>query len=127
MQILVFGNQDSELDNRVFDIVKKFPNLNFQIIDPNGDLPTDSPPVILDTVYGLDQVALLTEADLDKLIPSPRTSAHDYDLGFQLKYLRKLGKLDKVTIIGIPQTGPIDYDLIHSILRKLVAHDIHGS
>ena len=127
MQIYVFGNQDSKLDNRVFEIIKKYSDINFKIIDPNGDLPTDSPTIIMDTVFGLDQVTLLTEKDLDKLIPSPRTSAHDYDLGFQLKYLRKIGKLNKVSIIGIPQTGPLDYNLFHSILRKLVAQDIQGS
>ena len=62
-----------------------------------------------------------------RIVLPPRNSVHDFDLGFQLKYLKKLGKLGKVTIIGLPQTGEIDYDSIHSILRKLVAQDMQGS
>jgi hypothetical protein len=76
---------------------------------------------------GIDEVTLLTEKDIDKLIISPRTTTHDYDLGFQLKYLTKIGRLKNIFIIGLPQNGHIDYDLIHSILRKLVAHDMQGS
>jgi hypothetical protein len=52
---------------------------------------------------------------------------HDFDLAFQLRYLKKLGKLGEVTIIGIPQEGEIDYLRIQSIFRKLVAHDMQGS
>ena len=52
---------------------------------------------------------------------------HDFDLAFQLRYLKKLGKLGEITIVGIPQEGEIDYFRIQSILRKLVAHDMQGS
>jgi hypothetical protein len=128
MQVFVFGNIDSPLDNRVFKIIHKFKNVNFKIIDPNGDLPlTDNPIVIMDTVANIDQVSLLTENDLDKIVSSPRITAHDYDLGFQLKYLKKIGKLTNYTIIGIPQIGSINYDLLHSIFKKLVAQDMQGS
>ena len=127
MIIYVFGNPDEALDNRVFEVIKHFPQYNFKFIPPNADLPNVSPIVILDTVYGLNQVTLLTEVDLDKLSNSPRTTAHDYDLGFQLKYLRKLGKINKVNIVGIPPVGNLDYDLIHSIFKKLVAQDMQGS
>ena len=70
----------------------------------------------------------LVEGDgIDGLILSPRGSVHDFDLAFQLRYLRKLGKLGEFTIIGIPQEGEVDYLRIKSILRKLVAHDMQGS
>jgi hypothetical protein len=52
---------------------------------------------------------------------------HDFDLGFQLKYLQKIGKLGEVTIIGLPINKTPDYLRIQSILRKLVAQDIQGS
>jgi hypothetical protein len=83
--------------------------------------------VILDTVEGIQDVALVEGDRIDGLVLSPRGSVHDFDLGFQLRYLRKLGKLGKVTIIGIPQEGEVDYLRIKSILRKLVAHDMQGS
>jgi hypothetical protein len=127
MIIYVFGNPDESSDNRVFEIIKHFPQYNFEFIPPNADLPEISNLNILDTIYGLNKPTLLTEKNIDQLASSPRTTAHDYDLGFQLKYLRKLGKIDKVNIVGIPPEGDIDYDLIHSIFKKLVAQDIQGS
>jgi Ni,Fe-hydrogenase maturation factor len=83
--------------------------------------------VILDTVEGIQDVALVEGDRIDGLVLSPRGSVHDFDLAFQLKYLRKLGKLGEFTIIGIPQEGEVDYLRIKSILRKLVAHDMQGS
>ena len=83
--------------------------------------------VILDTVQGIQDVALVEGEGLDELTLSPRGSVHDFDLAFQLRYLKKLNKLGEVTIIGIPQEGEVDYLRIQSIFRKLVAHDMQGS
>jgi hypothetical protein len=83
--------------------------------------------VILDTVEGIQDVALVEGDRIDGLVLSPRGSVHDFDLAFQLRYLRKLGKLGEFTIIGIPQEGEVDYLRIQSILRTLVAHDMQGS
>jgi hypothetical protein len=58
---------------------------------------------------------------------SPRGSVHDFDLTFQLRYLKKLGKLGVVTVIGTPQEAEVDHLRIKSIFRKLVAHDMQGS
>lgn len=132
MNILVFGNKDHPTDNLAFKVSKKItssPGVTFILIDPNDDLPVpeNKELFILDTVIGIDKVTLFTEKDIDKMLLSPRTTAHDYDLGFQLKYLKKIGRLRKISIIALPVSGEIDYDLIHSILRKLVAQDIQGS
>lgn len=132
MKVYVFGNPDLTSDNRPFLVAQKFkdfPNLEFEFINPNDDLNLNpqTKAIILDTVVGLDQVNLLSNSDLDKLIPPPRTTAHDYDLGFQLKYLKKIGRLPPIIIIGLPQTGSLDYNLIHSIFKKLVAQDMQGS
>jgi hypothetical protein len=51
---------------------------------------------LLDTIQGLEDVTLILNKDLDKLVVSKSSSVHDYDLGFQLKYLQKLGKLGKL-------------------------------
>ncbi len=132
MNILVFGNQDHPDDNLAFKVSEKLSglaNISFQVINPNSDipLPDNKKIYLIDTVVGIDNVTLITENDLNKILLSPRTTAHDYDLGFQLKYLTKIGKIKKVFIIGLPISGNVDYDLIHLILRKLVAQDMQGS
>lgn len=133
MKVYVFGNEDVAEDNLVFKIIKNFKNkvqdINFIIIKPNEDLPFayEKDVVIIDTVLGINKIMIFDENNLDDLILSPRTSVHDFDLGFQLKYLKKIGKLERVKIIGLPQQGKIDYEIVQSILRKLVAQDIQGS
>ena len=131
MKILVFGNPDVETDNRAVIAAKKLKNfagVEFVLVNSNEDvLPTDKELIVIDTIVGLPQTDLLTENDLGKLIVPGRGTAHDYDLGFQLKYLIKLKKLKKVRIIGLPAEGKIDYERIQLILRKLVAQDMQGS
>jgi hypothetical protein len=136
MKVYVFGNQDSPLDNGAFAVAEKLgksiKNVEFVEVAPNKDLPfaNKENAVILDTVQRIKKTQVFTTKDLGRISLSPITSVHDFDLGFQLKYLRKLGKLGEVTIIGIPQKKIIsepDYRLIQSILRKLVAQDMQGS
>jgi hypothetical protein len=131
MNLLVFGNPEQAVDNLPFTVIKKIciPEIKYSFVQPNDDLHVsrEESLFILDTVVGIDKVTLLTEKDLDKLVLPPKTTAHDYDLGFQLKYLKKIGRLKKVFIVGLPMNGKVDYDLLHSILRKLVAQDIQGS
>lgn len=133
MKVYVFGNRDYEKDKLSFKVMGKLDlkklQVEFEEVKPNQDLPFvgSKMAVVMDVVMGIDEVKLITEDDLDKLVLPPRSSAHDYDLGFQLKYLLKLGKLKKIRIIGLPMNGKVNYDSIHSILRKLVAQDIQGS
>jgi Ni,Fe-hydrogenase maturation factor len=140
MKIYIFGNQDLPEDSAAFkaakylekDSNKTLQNLQFVTVYPNQDLPFENQEkvILMDTVEGIDKVTVIKDRDLEKLITSPRTSVHDFDLGFQLKYLKKLGKLGEVIIIGLPiksQNKTADYKEIHSILRKLVAQDIQGS
>lgn len=127
MKVFVLGNADLSIDNRVFGVIKRIKNIDWQVIEINQDIPVGDNLIMMDTVSGIKKVTLFDEKIIDKLVGWGRITAHDYDLGFQLKYLQKIGKLKKVTIIGIPQAGEIDYDLIQSIFKKLVAQDIHGS
>jgi Ni,Fe-hydrogenase maturation factor len=129
MVIYVFGNADVAQDNVALKVAAKLagkiPGVEFKEILPNEDLPARRSLVIMDAVVGLKKPTVLTNTK--QLTLSPRNSVHDFDLGFQLKYLQKIGKLDKVTIIGLPAGEEADYDFIHSTLRKLVAQDMHGS
>ena len=133
MKVYVFGNEDLALDSAAINVSKKLKgkikNVEFVMVDVNQDLPfkDNENVVIMDTVLGLEKVSLILDNELDHLVSNSSLTAHDYDLAFQLKYLKKLGKLGKVTIIGLPPTGKINYSLIHSNLRKLVAQDMQGS
>lgn len=133
MNIYVFGNQDLEEDNSAFKVMHKLKvkinNLNFIVIKPNEDLPfvSEESTIILDTIQGINKVMTFDETDLKKISFCKSISVHDFDLGFQLNYLKKLGKLKKIIIVGLPQNKPLNYNLIQSIFKKLVAQDIQGS
>jgi Ni,Fe-hydrogenase maturation factor len=133
MKVYVFGNEYVAEDRRAIDVARELEGtldgISFVFVDPNADVPFvgEQRVVILDTVQGTPDVALVEGGGIDELILSPRGSVHDFDLAFQLRYLKKLGKLGDVTIVGIPQEGEVDHLRIKSIFRKLVAHDMHGS
>ena len=137
MKVYVFGNQDYKEDSTAFDIaeiIKMEPwyedlGINFIYIKPNQDLPFvgEQRVVILDVVKGISEVKLITEDDLKRMKLHDSSSVHDYDLGFQIEYLKKLKKLGDVYIIGIPFEGDVDYSSIQSIVKKLVAQDMQGS
>lgn len=133
MKVYVFGNEDVPEDNKAIEVARKLEHaiggVSFVFVKPNEDLPfaDEDKVVILDAVYGIQGVALIEGDAIDGLTVPPRASVHDFDLAFQLRYLKKLGRLGEVTIIGIPQEGDVDHFRIKSILRKLVAHDMQGS
>jgi Ni,Fe-hydrogenase maturation factor len=133
MNVYVFGNEYVAEDIRAIEVAQELQNtvedVSFVFVNPNEDVPFVNEPrvVILDTIQGIQDVALVEGDEFDGLLLSPRGSVHDFDLAFQLRYLKKIGKLGTVTVIGIPQEGEVDHLLIKSILRKLVAHDMQGS
>ena len=133
MKVYVFGNKDVTEDAVAFvvaeNLQKKMQDVDFVSVSPNEDLPfiDEKQVILLDVVQGIKEVMVIDEQSLDHLVTLRSTTVHDYDLGFQLRYLKKLGKIYKVTIIGLPQVGEVDYDLIQSILRKFVVHDMQGS
>jgi hypothetical protein len=133
MKVYVFGNEDVPEDKKAIEAAQKLDRVidgvSFVFVKPNEDVPfvNESHVVILDTVPGIRDVALIEGDKIGELILSPRGTVHDFDLAFQLRYLRKINKLGEVTIIGVPQEGRVDHFRIQSILRKLVAHDMQGS
>ena len=133
MNIYVFGNEYVAEDKRAIDVARGLEDtlegVSFVFVEPNEDVPfvNERHVVILDTIQGIQEVAVVEADRLDDSILSPRGSVHDFDLAFQLRYLKKLNKLGEVTVIGVPQVGEVDYLRIKSILRKLVAQDMQGS
>jgi Ni,Fe-hydrogenase maturation factor len=133
MNVYVFGNEYVAEDNRAIEVARELEGaiegISFVFVNPNEDVPfvDQRHAVILDTVEGIQDVVLVEGDRIDVLVLSPRGSVHDFDLSFQLRYLKKLNRLGEVTIIGIPQVGEVDHLRIKSILRELVAHDMQGS
>jgi Ni,Fe-hydrogenase maturation factor len=133
MNVYVFGNEYVAEDKRAIEVARELEGtiegISFVFVNPNEDAPfvNERHVVILDTVQGIREVALVEGVEIATLVLSPRGSVHDFDLAFQLRYLKKLGKLGDVTVIGVPQEGEVDHLLIKSILRKLVAQDMQGS
>src|SRR5215210_1199106 len=120
MKVYVFGNEYVAEDRRAIEVAKELEGtldgISFVFVDPNADVPfvDERHVVILDTVQGIPDVALVEGGELEGLILSPRGSVHDFDLAFQLRYLKKLNRLGEVTIISIPQEGEVDHLLIKS-------------
>ena len=103
--IYIFGNPLLDFDNLPIQLapklVKALPEINFIVMDPNENLnPENKELMIIDTALGIDKIKILE--DIDKIELSPQYSLHDHDLGFNLKLLKKLGKLDKVKIFCVP-------------------------
>jgi hypothetical protein len=105
-KVYVLGNPLEQKDSLPLKILprlkKQFPKIDFQHLDPTENFPEEENLILIDTIVGIDKVCVLGLGDLDKVELSPQCSLHDFDLGFQLKLMKKLGKLKDVKIIGIP-------------------------
>lgn len=108
MKVYVLGNPDVDIDSVPLKLLpkleEKFPGINFIHFDPTEDIDiVDKHFIIIDTVLSLNKVTLFN--DLNRWTISPRISLHDFDLPLFLGLLKKLGKVKKITIIGIPEKG----------------------
>lgn len=123
--IYVLGNPLLKKDNLPLKIlpllIKLFPSLSFEIYDPTEEIKVirQKELVFLDTVAGIIKVTLFNNLDYFKL--SPRVSAHDFDLPIQIGLLKKLRKINKVIIIGVPQNGNL-VKIIEDIRFYLSTH-----
>lgn len=133
MKVYVFGSAGVPQDERALEVARRLrgtvPGVWFAFVEPNEDVPfvDEESVVILDTVVGLEGVSLIPPSEIERFVPPPRGTVHDFDLAFQLKYLKKIGRLGEVHVVGIPGEGDVDYPRVRSILRKLVAQDMQGS
>ena len=102
--IYVLGNplvkEDSLPPKLLPKLKKSFKNINFIELDPTENLPEERHFIIIDTIINAKEIAVIK--DVDMLGSSPNYSLHDFDLGFNLKLMKKMGKIKDVTIIGLP-------------------------
>ena len=103
-KIYVSGNPLVREDSLPLKLVprlqKRFPSIQFHELEPTADLPSERHLKILDTVIGIESVQVIR--DIDKIVTGKVYSLHDFDLGFNLKLMKKTGRLRSVNIIGIP-------------------------
>ncbi len=114
MKVLVFGNPLAKIDSaaiRMADQLSgKLPGITFVRFDTAEDLENEgSELVILDAVVGLSSPRLIELSELE-LQPRP-LSLHGFDLLWTLLLLKKLGKIKKATIIGVPAKKPVKESL----------------
>ena len=103
-KIFVVGNRLLKQDSLPLRIMEKLskmlPEVEFLEFDPTENFPEEKEMVILDTVVGLKKAELIENIDSFSL--SKAYSLHDFDLGTNLKLMKKAGLLKKVRIIGVP-------------------------
>jgi Ni,Fe-hydrogenase maturation factor len=102
--IYVFGNplvKEDSIPLKLIDKLRKeFPSLKFKEFDTVEDLELGKELNIIDTVKGIKKVEIIE--DIDKIVTEKIYSMHDFDLGYNLKVLKKMKMIDKVRIFGIP-------------------------
>jgi len=106
--VYVLGNPLVNIDNLPLKLLpqlkKNYPEFSFIHFDPTEELTqADRNLIFIDTVIGIKKVT--TFNDLNRWSISPRFTVHDFDLPINLKILQKLGKIKKITIIGVPKKG----------------------
>ncbi len=104
-KVLVFGNpmvKHDSLPLKLLDRLREaFPQIEFREFDPNENLEKEGRDLtIIDTIEGIDKVVLFTA--IEKIKTPKIYSMHDYDLGYNLKLLKKLDYIDSVKILGVP-------------------------
>lgn len=107
MKLLVFGNILVEKDNLALKLIPKlseaFPDIEFKEFDPVESLENeieDKSLFILDVAEGIGDVMIVD--NMDKLELIGKYSMHDFDLAYNLKLLKKIGKLKNIRIIAVP-------------------------
>lgn len=122
--VYYLGNPFVDKDRLPLKIIhslrKVLPHFDFIHLDPTEEFATTNQElIIIDIVIGITKVIKFN--DLNQWTLSPRTTVHDFDLPVSLGLLQKLGKVKKVTIIGIPpkETGIKIVEEIVKILKSL--------
>lgn len=121
--VYVFGNPDLPEDSLPIRLIsqlhKKFPNIVFVVKDPNEEWDVPKHLIAIDTAVGIDRVQEFHS--LESFHTSPRVSMHDFDALAQLRLLQKIGKLKKITIIGVPpkKTPNTALEQIAAILARI--------
>jgi len=124
MRVLVFGNpiarEDSAAVRAAEKLRGKLKGVEFAYFDTAEDLEREGEElVILDAVAGLSSPRLIELSELE--LPQRPLSLHGFDLLWSLLLLKKLGKIKKATIIGVPAAKPVGKSLpgVHRLIKTI--------
>lgn len=119
-RVYIFGNPDLEIDSLPIKLIPRlqrlYPEISFILKDPNEEWDIPEETIIIDTALGLDKVTVFD--DLESFTNTPNLSMHDFDALTNLRYMKKLGKLKKIKIIGIPPE--IDPNKVLEMIGKIL-------
>ena len=109
MKILVFGNMLVEKDNLVLKLLPRlresFPETEFKEMDGVEDLHKEGKELIIldavDVLKGVKVFEFCSLEDFDKVEVGGSCSMHDFDLGYNLKLLKKVGLIDSARVVGV--------------------------
>ena len=105
-KLFVFGNEYLSGDSFALEVADLLKD-ECEIIhcrSPEDLLDVDDEEIIiLDVVRGVERPVLIT--DVDKIKTRSLISLHDFDLGFFIKLMRKIGIKKIVRILGVPESG----------------------
>lgn len=109
MTIYVFGNEDIDIDSLPVKLLpelsKQCPEVTFIHADPTENWHKgEKDIVIIDTVCGIKSVTQFDSLDSFQK-QTHRTSLHDYDVYTDIALMKKIGRIESVQIIGVPQEG----------------------
>ncbi|OIO61853.1 hypothetical protein AUJ69_04050 [Candidatus Woesearchaeota archaeon CG1_02_47_18] len=106
--IYCFGNRELKRDNIAVRLASslKVKGIRFESVEPlqlidkaGGEL------ILLDAAEGVDRVTVIDE--IDALAASRLFTLHDLDLGFFLRLMRAMGRLNNIRIICVPRSYDI--------------------
>lgn len=115
------GNQYIVKDNIALKFLDREINgMKFIAFNENveGDI------VIMDACRGIDSMRILS---LEEFIEFHPLSAHDFDIGNEIKILQAIGQVGKVRVIAIPMSYSFEMVLENLKSRKWVEQEMQGS
>lgn len=102
--VIVFGNPDLPMDALPLRMIpalqRQFPDVDFRVLDPNEDWNIPPDIIVFDTVVGISEPQIFH--GLEDFHQTGKTSVHDFDAYMNITLLRKIGKLNTVSIVGVP-------------------------
>ncbi len=124
MKVLVFGNPLSKIDSSAVKIANKLegklPGVDFKRFDAAEDLEREGEELfILDAVVGLERPRLVSLDEIER--SSNPISLHGFDLAWSLLLLKKLGRIKRAVIIGVParQSAAKNKNEVEKLIRTL--------
>jgi len=120
-RIYVFGNPLIGEDSVAIEVAKELKDLEdfeFKVIESLDEVAEEDLQDlwIMDSAKGINEIKLID--DLRELETNPVLSGHDFDLALQLKLWKKIHKLKKVKIIGLPSEENVEK--LAKILKNLI-------